>query len=151
MKYIQELIEKILNFSLDLIIEIEDKQEEGDVVLGEVPIELRKLYSYRQLQIDEHNIVVREFGKKRWKDREEKNEEAKKIVPILGPLKGEIDLLEKMFWASLRRELNYPDGSLGIRSGWKVVVPKKEEDEMVHGGIIVVGSSFPFHFPFPPR
>jgi hypothetical protein len=148
MKYIQELIERILNFSVDDIIDIEDPQKEGDVVLGDVPIELQKLYSYRKLKIEEHNILVQEFRNKKWKDREEKKKGTEEFRPTLRPLKEEIDLLEKMLWISLRKEFNCLEMLLAIRKGWKLVAPKKEGDDIFsHHGIIVVSSGFPFPFP----
>lgn len=151
MKYIQDLIEKILSLSVDFIFEPKSKPEEGDVILGEVSVDLRKTYSLYRQKAEEHDMLAMEFNKKTWKDAEEKKKNSEELETTLSPLKEEAKLLKNIFWVSLRSEFKYPTGRLAIRSGWKLVAPKEEEEEVAHSGIIVVGSSFPFHFPFPPR
>lgn len=109
------------------IVELEDKIEGGEKVIGEVPKELRFLWSYKELLKNKTTLMIEEHDK-RHRDSTDTKETCEEIVDTVFLNKNEIYLLKNIFWSSLRNELKVNTHDIGIRKGWKVVELPSEVD-----------------------
>lgn len=153
MKFIREVLElaeKIQPQDDALVAEFE--LEEGDKVVGELPMELRGLYAVLRTRGDELNelrnqilkqadALVKDLENKTIKQLEASRDELTK--KIAGPAR-ELDTIKDMFWSSVRRaflELAV-ESNLRICKGWQVVIFTPDESpELLGGGVIAVPMS----------
>lgn len=61
------------------------------------------------------------------------------MIEKIEELKQEFEIMENIFWASLRRRLSTDFGSIGIRAGWKVVGKDPKSDSVFLGGLLNLG------------
>jgi len=124
MKYISGLLARMSQMSTNGHGPDAPPIQEGEVIIGEVPIELRPL---NQIMIEAKD-ALREFHMNRW---------SLDVILDLSPedrdslfrehtlLHDQADFIDKMFWLELQTAVPeaYPDDTtgLGIRENWAVV------------------------------
>ena len=137
-------------FITDLLAEVDgfDEQaflppyeiEKGDKKLGEISLWLRKMYALMRFYAREckRQQVEIEFDPTAKKDHSG--------CIAYSRMKYKHDVLNEMFWACLRDEMNaWHEASVGVRTGW-IAVESKEEPQKAKfkeflGGIF--GGTFP--------
>lgn len=150
MLYLTNLLQQIAIFPEADIQKPADKRAASVPLLGEVPVELRKLWTVRKMKIKEHNTLAQEFNKNVRADNDSPSAEFIKQARILELLQKEIDLLENLFWFQLQKnfqkELLEPESSnyeaIGLYDDWTCGLYNKSDEKSglfnLGGGIIVV-------------
>ena len=118
----------------------DDKIEEGEVVIGDVPDDLLRLYAvFGQLtrkcerMVNDHKAVC----------KQDDGPECRKALKKVYPYMILAELAKDLFFATLRDMAGAPNDTIGVRrngEGVKVVrVPKKPEQRPRLDGIIIIG------------
>lgn len=130
MKWLRDLLARIEKVSAEQIAKQEPTPvEEGEKIVGIVPLDLRKVYAYNGALVDEVNERIEKHVELHRSDHH-KNGDCKKFHEEVEALREEARILNTLFWKSLRSELGLQGKSIGVRAGWRVVIlSKKDEDE----------------------
>lgn len=141
MKWLKDLLARIENVSAEEIAKQESSPvEEGEEIVGIVPLDLRKVYAYNGSLIDEVNKRIEKHVKLHGGDHH-KNGDCKKFHEEIAEVGEEIEIVKTLFWKSLQSELGLQGKSIGVRAGWKVVILSKKDEDDPRIEVVRVGIS----------
>jgi len=140
MKWLRELLARVEAVSEKDVENQEPKEKlgEGEEVIGEVSIDLRKLYAYRGLLIDKIKVLGEQHDKDH-KSLDHTRRMCEEFNVSLSVITDEVEVTGKALWQEIRSESKVNFNGIGIRKGWKVVkLPEKkssiiEELSMLEG------------------
>ncbi len=147
MFYLEDLIKQIAQFPSADVQKPSQKRGVSDKLLGEVSLELRKIWSIRKVKIEEHNTLAKVFNEKIHKIEESPDAEFVRQTRILELLKLEIELLDQLFWVVLKKEFqkemseleSTSYGSISLYEDWTCGLSNNSEEEPgLFGGFGVV-------------
>ncbi len=118
----------------------DDKIEDGEEVVGEVPESLRRLWGAIE-QLRDEAIRLAEGHNEKCRGPESKGYDAavcEEVHTQFSWLVDQADTAKDLFWTSVRHGLGIRDGRLSFRKDWKVVtMPKSESGPRISGFTIV--------------
>jgi len=126
---------------------VETEMGEGEVVLGELPEDLRALFFIRRVmyrKMKELHAEHKEFC------TGEGGPACEAFETQTMRLRDQHDLVERLFWRSVREQFEGVTATLGLRSDWQVVTCPDDDDEPsildIFGGgrLVVMTSTMPF-------
>ena len=126
MEYVGKEIEEIRDADLDARDKTLSEAESDDNVVGEVPLDLRKLLVLaRQYKKQSAEAVIAA----KYATEEEKIDQNNEVAL---ESKTKSSLLSEIFWASIRDIFDLwgeGNSSLGVKKGWKVVVYAEDDQK----------------------
>lgn len=109
----------------DDLIEPSGDPESGEKIVGELSLELRKIYTRSQKAEAE---VMRFTADARCAKNDKARDQA---LEKANELQNKADVLMRIMWIGIRDEFNlWAAGTVGLRKGWKVVKPKHEPPQI---------------------
>jgi len=106
---------------------LEEEMDEGDIVIGEMTLYEKAIFTASHKAIDKYNEAV---VKVRAGEIE---------ADELGLTKSTIDSLLSLFWTSIKNRLGKPamePGAIGVRKGWQIVAMNGKEKDYDHLKVI---------------
>ncbi len=95
-----------------------EKTKEEEKVIGELTDYEKAIFS-RKIQLIEEL--------KKMKEEPVNIFEIQEIISKIEMIEGEISIIDKIFWKSLRQRLSSDFNTIGIRKGWQIIGKEKKE------------------------
>jgi hypothetical protein len=132
MKWVRETMSKAIEVP---IIEMSGEIKPNEKVIGDMPEDLRHLGSYIEVLQNQLKALIGQHLIDHGKEGHTE-ESCTKFYADTEALVEDLNLVRKIFWHEVRLAMKTPQGTIGLRKGWQVVlIDKVENDDSLIGGI----------------
>ena len=135
MLYLKKILACIDRISLKEISPPKGKVGPGEMIVGTLPDDLKKMYAVMEMMRAEVNALIDEgnkrFGALNAGEQQKQEDEIIKLNKQLHLARNEYKLIERCFWDDMH--LNFPNivpGLVGLRQEWQVVTVDAKEELM---------------------